>query len=103
MPGLNGTGPLGQGSMTGRGAGYCNTGNIQQNQGFGRGMGRGMRRGAGFGQGMGFGRGFGMGFGAQYRQPTKAEETANTKAYIQDLEAKLQDAQGYLKDLQGKK
>jgi hypothetical protein len=24
MPGGNGTGPLGQGSMTGRGLGYCN-------------------------------------------------------------------------------
>ncbi|MFH1456554.1 MAG: DUF5320 family protein [Patescibacteria group bacterium] len=65
--------------------------------GFGRGMGRGM--GYGVGRGVGRGIGFGRGFGVQYRQPTKTEETANTKAYIQDLGTKLKDAQGYLKNL----
>ncbi len=40
MPGLNGTGPMGAGPMTGRGMGYCNKANA--NAGFyGRRMGRG--------------------------------------------------------------
>ena len=92
MPAFNGTGPQGAGPMTGRGLGSCGGG-----QAYGRGIGRGLGRG--FGRGLGFGRGFGVG----YHQPTKVEETANTKAYISDLEAELQDAQGYLKDLQSKK
>ena len=84
MPRLNGTGPQGQGAMTGRGLGPC---------------GSGMSSGRGFcrGRGMGIGRGFG------YRQPTKSEETADTKAYVQDLEAELKDVKDYLKDLQTKK
>ena len=74
MPGFNGTGPRGAGSMTGRGLGPC-------------------------GGGMAYGRGAGRMFGFNYRQPSKSEETADTKAYIQDLEAELKDAQGYLKSL----
>ncbi len=43
MPNLNGTGPLGDGPMTGRGAGRCGRG--QRNGVSGRGMGRqGMMR-----------------------------------------------------------
>ncbi|WP_321532998.1 DUF5320 domain-containing protein [uncultured Desulfuromonas sp.] len=38
MPNQNGTGPLGDGPMTGRGAGRCGRG--QRNGGAGRGMGR---------------------------------------------------------------
>lgn len=50
MPGRNGTGPMGQGSMTGRGLGVCNGVNA-----------------VGYGAGAGFGcrRGFGMNFIAQ--------------------------------------
>lgn len=56
MPGLNGTGPMGQGPATGRGFGYCvNEYPVFAGRGGGRGMGRG--------RGMGFGRGFGGGFG----------------------------------------
>jgi len=47
MPGFDGTGPFGQGPMTGWGMGPC---------------GRGFRRGFGAGRGMGFGRGFGRRF-----------------------------------------
>jgi len=46
MPGFDGTGPRGEGSLTGGGLGPC---------------GRGMRRGFGRGFGPGFGRGFGRG------------------------------------------
>ena len=59
MPRGNGTGPMGAGPMTGRGAGYCagftTPGFVNQagDGGFGRGM--GMGRGARVGGGMGFG------------------------------------------------
>lgn len=48
MPRRDGTGPLGQGALTGRGVGPCNTGGAT----------RGARFGAGFGAGAGAGRGF---------------------------------------------
>ncbi len=49
MPRGDGTGPAGQGSMTGRGMGYCAGFNAPgfMNSGFGRGL--GMGRGRGFG------------------------------------------------------
>lgn len=56
MPGINGTGPMGMGPMTGRGMGRCNgsfsfaggRGNIGRGRGFGCNFGRGFRRGAGY-------------------------------------------------------
>jgi len=84
MPGFNGTGPQGAGSMTGRGLGPCGGG-----MAYGRRLGRG------------FGRGLSRGYG--YRQLSKSEEAADTKAYIQDLEAELKDTQEYLKSLGDKK
>ena len=51
MPQGDGTGPTGQGQMTGRGMGFCvgfNTPGFM-NGGFRRGMGRGLGRGRGFG------------------------------------------------------
>ena len=68
MPGLDGTGPWGEGPMTGGGRGYCNSarkvyGPNYANYGWGRGpgRGRGFRRGfyPGYGRGRGYGRGFG--------------------------------------------
>lgn len=71
MPAFDRSGPLGQGSLTGRGLGPC-------------------------GGGMGYGRGFGRGFG--YRQPTKIEvesymkdlevELKDVKEYLKDLQSK---------------
>lgn len=57
MPRGDGTGPIGMGPMTGRGAGYC-VGYVAPgaaNPAFGRGF------GMGFGRGRGWGRGFGGG------------------------------------------
>ncbi len=54
MPGLDGKGPEGKGSMTGRGLGRCKDVGTNSPM-FGRGR--------GFGQGRGLGRGFGRGFG----------------------------------------
>ena len=56
MPRGDGTGPMGQGPMTGRGLGYCSgyphPGFMNPGPGFGRGFGRGWGRG--FGRGRGF-------------------------------------------------
>ncbi len=65
MPGGDGTGPMGAGSMTGRGQGYCtDTGTVGYGAGFRRGLGFACRRGFGRGSGRGFfGRGFDFGRG----------------------------------------
>lgn len=66
MPRRDGTGPMGNGPMQGRGLGACsraNTGNrengFDQNQGLGNSGGLGKGKGGGFGRGKGRGRGFG--------------------------------------------
>jgi len=59
MPGLDGTGPMGQGSGTGRGLGKCDPANDTKNINTQRPMGLGLGRGMGRGCGRGFGvRGF---------------------------------------------
>lgn len=65
MPGFNGTGPRGEGPMTGGGRGYCNPGYAGYGRGYGRGYGmaRGFR--GGFGPGSRGGRGYGRGYGRQ--------------------------------------
>ena len=56
MPGLDGTGPTGRGSMTGRGLGRCNPDNkVQSQRNYQQPLGRGYGRGCGRGFG---GRGF---------------------------------------------
>lgn len=60
MPGGDRTGPRGQGSMTGRGLGYCagyEGPGFTAGPGYGRGWGMGYGRGYGRGRGMGYGRG----------------------------------------------
>jgi len=83
MPYKNGTGPNGQGPMTGRGMGPC--------AGDARAMGgRGMGRGNGAGRGMG--RGYGMGFAPPvYAAPTK-EMLQSEKAML-EAELKAIDEQ----------
>jgi hypothetical protein len=62
MPGFDGTGPQGQGPMTGGARGFCNPYSAYRPvYGGGYGMGRGFR--GGFGGGFGRGRGYGRGFG----------------------------------------
>jgi len=48
MPGMDGTGPMGQGSMTGGRRGWCATGAVGAGRGFGPGA--GMGRGGGYGR-----------------------------------------------------
>ena len=75
MPRFNGTGPNGQGPLTGRGFGPC---------------GQGLGTGRGFGRG--YGRGYGRGFGGGYNAPiTEQQEkemlTGNMNALQEELEA----------------
>jgi len=82
MPGQNGTGPLGQGPMTGRGLGPC---------------GRGLRRGF-----MRFGRGMGWGCWPRYAEPvalSKDEEKKILEAELKEIEAEKQDIEKRLKEM----
>ena len=76
MPFGDGTGPMGLGPMTGRGAGFCSgfgsPGFTNPTPGYPRPYGYGysipVRRGWGYGVARGFGRGFGHGFGRGWRR-----------------------------------
>ena len=57
MPGFDGTGPRGNGPMTGGARGYCSP----DRAGYSRGGGSGLRRG--YSPGLGWVRGYGKGFG----------------------------------------
>lgn len=108
MPRRNGTGPMGLGPMTGRGAGNCS------GYGFSRSMNPvGGRGGFGFGRGFGcgFGRGFGRGFyGAGRGQPfnpqaawggaTAEQEQAALKSQLANLEQLSADIRQRLTDLE---
>lgn len=73
MPGFDGTGPMGQGSRTGRGMGNCNTANdTVNNNSAQRPMGGAFRCGRGRGFGRGLGRG--LGFRAQAFNKNKGNE-----------------------------
>jgi len=68
MPRMNGTGPTGQGPMTGRGLGNCApqpgaTRRFPSLGGLGQRLGRGLERGVGIGRGLGRGIGRGLGRG----------------------------------------
>jgi len=82
MPGGDGTGPGGQGPMTGRGLGYCagySTPGFTKGPGMGMGWGRGRGRGAwGYGRGMAWGRGrrFFTPAYAPYNRPVPAYSSA---------------------------
>jgi hypothetical protein len=89
MPGMDGTGPWGQGPWTGRGLGYCNP-NAP------------LRRGVGFcgwglGRGRGIGRGLGRGFGPpdriflQQRQETLEAELKRVQERLASLPEEEQE------------
>jgi hypothetical protein len=109
MPRRNGTGPMGMGPMTGRGAGYC------AGYGVSRSMnpvgGRGGAFGFGRGLGCGFGRGFGRSwYGAGAAQPvypqagwgtaTPEQEQAALKSQLANLEQLSADIRQRLADLE---
>jgi hypothetical protein len=80
MPRRDGTGPMGAGSMTGKGLGLCTGANAAKN-----GAGLGMRFGLGFACRRGFGRGFGRGFEInQTSSKTEKELLNEQKTMLQD-------------------
>lgn len=89
MPGGDGTGPLGQGAMTGRAAGYC-CGNDRPgfaNGPFGRRFGIGRR--GGFGRGRGYSRDFGIRQVPEYHapeRPSKEQERHELMAEVKEME-----------------
>ncbi len=102
MPQGDGTGPAGQGPMTGRALGYCAGYN---SPGFTKGIPAG---------GRGFGRGFGRGRGFAWRartipiqniQPaelTKEQEKKILEAELAELESEKTEMQKRLKELKSK-
>jgi hypothetical protein len=97
MPRGNGTGPMGMGPMTGRGAGYCAGYSVPGyvNPAGGRGW---------FGFGRGFGRGRGRGFGRGFAVPPTAREEADIlKEESELLKQQLQDIQERINMLDAEK
>jgi len=79
MPNRDGTGPLGQGPLTGRGLGQCCP-----------------RRVSGRGRGRDFGRGFGF---TQPIELTKKEQKEILMAELKDLEAEKKQIEKTLKEM----
>jgi hypothetical protein len=114
MPGLDGTGPMGQGPMTGGRRGRCATEAAEIPTATGPGMGRGMGYGRGMSCGPGGGRGRGgRGYRNQYyatgltgwqraeMAATPAGDTVSDAARLERLEAKLSEALDRLSRLEG--
>lgn len=95
MPRRDGTGPMGQGTMTGRGLGVCSGVNAPGcGPGFGRGLGRGKGLGTGFGHGAGQGYGCRRGFAFGGYNPGQAYGLTDREILIEQKEflAKRLDA-----------
>ena len=104
MPAGNGTGPVGMGPMTGRGAGFCAGYSMPgyANPTYGRG-----RSHFGFGRGRGFfGRGRGQGFGrawgyAPYDYPTSAKDEASMlKEQAKFMQSEIDAMNSHIKELE---
>lgn len=83
MPGFDGSGPLSQGPITGRGMGICK--GARPSSGYRR-----FGRMGAFGPGRGRGRGRGFGFRA-YSYPPGNEPTEMNKAFLEEKVAYLED------------
>ena len=114
MPRGNRTGPLGDGPMSGRGAGYCagndRPGFANSGRGFGRGMGQGQGMAYGRGRGQGRGQGRGMGYGGPgfrepdrfipvYREPSPEDQKKYLEDVVKDLEAELENVKTRINEL----
>ncbi|WP_429413032.1 DUF5320 domain-containing protein [Roseimarinus sediminis] len=101
------TGPMGQGSMTGRSLGYCagyDSPGFTSGFGGGRGQGRGFGSGGqGRGSGGRRGRGRGFAFNAGYTnapQTNSNDEILNLKAQAESLKKAQEEIERRLKDLE---
>jgi hypothetical protein len=102
MPGYDGTGPRGYGSMTGRGMGYCAVPGTRRwfgggAFGWGRSLGRG--RGLGFGRGAyGVGPSYGApGFG--YAPPSAQDELSFLQDQADAMESELKQMRSRMDEL----
>jgi len=112
MPGFDGTGPRGQGTMTGRGMGYCvvalnGAGNRLGNNGsfYGRGSRRGFRNclyTGGLSGWMRVQRGA-PAFGGLEQAVTKEEELSMLKTQADSLKNQLENMQARIQNLEEKK
>jgi hypothetical protein len=89
MPGRDGTGPLGNGPLTGWGRGNCADDEIRQNRGFGFGFGRG--RGRGFGAAFGFGRGLGWRWNVENQTETDESSLKSSIDFLKNQLKVLED------------
>ena len=92
MPRRDGTGPMGTGSMTGRGLGLCTEATAAKNRpgpGMGLGLGLACRRG--------FGRGFGRGFSFNQSSSKTQKELLNEQKTI--LQNRLEVIEKQLENL----
>jgi len=99
MPGFDKSGPMGQGAMSGRGLGMCNTAG-DETTAFQAGYGRGMafRRGFGAARGRGM---YSRGFGPNI--PVTARDSAEKnvlKAQVNELQQTIQALQQQIENLQ---
>ncbi|MCL6559771.1 MAG: DUF5320 domain-containing protein [Firmicutes bacterium] len=106
MPGFDGTGPSGMGSMTGRGRGYCLS-YVNDREGFVPGFGRGAGRGRGYCFYSGSPRmsGWRRGFpaGAVYVPPVSGEQELEAlKAQVGNLESALEQTRKRIHELEHK-
>jgi hypothetical protein len=98
MPGFDGTGPMGAGSMTGGARGFCNPAASEYPRPFGRGMGFGRGSRGGYGSGMSMRRGLGRGFGrCRWSSPAyEAAYPADPAAEINMLKVQADSIQNAL-------
>ena len=106
MPGFDGTGPRGEGPMTGGGRGFCISNFAERRAsgfyGAGRGGmpwggGRGRAWGGGRGWGRGMGRGYGWGFAAP--QPSAEDERTYLADQLSALENEMREIKERLEKL----
>lgn len=112
MPSGDRTGPMGQGSMTGRALGFCTGYNTP---GFDKGFGGGMGRGYGFGRGMGGARGMGRGryrnwpdsgyipFSRGYSAQNSEDEIKMLKSQAEVLKRSQRDIEKRIEELENTK
>ena len=114
MPGGDGTGPNGQGPMTGRALGFCagfnapgfmNPG-FARVAGFRRGFGRGLRRGLGLGRGFAWRARFFQQLQPDFAEPaviTESEERQILQEELKALREEMQEIEARLKEIGKKK
>lgn len=101
MPRLDGTGPNGQGSMTGRGMGNCTAGKQRNNQsyGYGRGLGRALGKGLGRCLNRGIGRVF---FQRDGQENIQKSDLASLSAKATSLKNELDNINKIIDSLENK-